>query len=75
MPDTRKPPTGTRGFITRGPERWGSPTRLAHWPPPSRFDEEKPKVVRYVADEERERVKSKPSGFKLTRGLLTKKDE
>jgi hypothetical protein len=64
-----------RGFITRGPARPGEPSRLAHWPPPFRNGAEKPKIVRYVADEEREQPISKQTGFRIRRGLLTKKDD
>jgi hypothetical protein len=49
------------------------PSPLAHWPPPFRAGAEKPKVVRYVADEERDRPRSK--GFRLTRSSVSKRDD
>jgi hypothetical protein len=64
-----------RGFITRGPTRPGSPSRLAHWPSPFRSGAERPTLPRYIADEEREQASTKPTGVRITRGLLTKKDE
>jgi hypothetical protein len=73
--DSRKPKGKGGGFIARGQVGRGAPSRLASWPPPFRNGAETPKIVRYVADEEREQADSRLGGFKITRGLLTKRDE
>ncbi|CAN5525152.1 hypothetical protein BH11PSE4_BH11PSE4_11710 [soil metagenome] len=57
--------------LTRSKDKPGAPSRLAHWPPPVRLGAEKPTVIRYVADQERNRDYKRPAGFTITRGILT----
>jgi hypothetical protein len=72
---TRKPNGSGRGFVARGLEQRGEPSRLATWPSPFRSGADKPKITRYIADEERDRPEPPTTGFRITRGLLVRRDE
>ena len=59
--------------LTRDRSGPGEPSRLANWPPPFRDGAEKPTVIRYVTDQERDRPTS--VGFRLTRGSVSGRDD
>ncbi len=75
MTDMR--PTKTTGWscLTRDRVRPGVPSRLAHWPSPFRLGADKPTLIRYVADLERDEDYKRPAGFRITRGILTRNDD
>jgi hypothetical protein len=74
--ETRDPKAGGRSDLAPS-ETWPSEkpdrTRLAHWPPPYRSLQAKPKTIKHVRGEVPKRAT--PRGWRITRAMFSEFDE